>query len=106
MISGLYCRYVSVCRKIYANDPLAVSDALSVAALHLFRCRDFTECLPVLTEILELRKKALGDYDAPKPHPRVADVYANLGLVLRLLGQNINQSSLSTVKRTTWGFRR
>ena len=78
--------YVGVCRTIYASDPLAVSDALSVAALHLFRARNFVECLPILQEILTLRKKELGDHDAATPHPRVADVYANLGLVFRLLG--------------------
>ncbi|OEH74272.1 formin frm1 [Cyclospora cayetanensis] len=80
-------RYVGLSRLIYANDPLAVSDALSLAALHLFRSRSFAECVPILQEVLSLRIKELGDYDAPTPHPRVADVYANLGLVFRLLGR-------------------
>ena len=71
---------------MYADDPLAVSDALSLTALHLFRSRSLSECLVVLEEVLALRVKELGDSEAKTPHPRVADVYANLGLVLRLLG--------------------
>ena len=68
-------------------NPLAVSDALAVVALHFFRSRLYKESLDILTEVLQLRIQALGDADSPNPHPRVADVYANIGLVQRLLGK-------------------
>ncbi|PFH35991.1 hypothetical protein BESB_056420 [Besnoitia besnoiti] len=85
-----YEKYVILTKDVYGADSLAVSDALNTVALYFFRTRQYEQALPIVEEVLDIRKKHLGDYDAPEPNARVADCYANLGLLYRLLGRPID----------------
>lgn len=75
-------------RDVYGPDSLTVSDALNTVALFFFQTRQYAEAVPLVEQVLDIRKKHLGDFDSPQPNPRVADCYANLGLLYRLLGKN------------------
>ncbi|EPR61339.1 formin domain-containing protein [Toxoplasma gondii GT1] len=81
-----YEKYVILTKDVYGADSLAVSDALNTVALYFFRTRQYGQALPLVEQVLAIRKKHLGDFDAAEPHARVADCYANIGLLHRLLG--------------------
>lgn len=51
------------------------------------RRRKLETSLELLGEALEIRVKLFGDENAEPPHPRVADAFANLGLLFRLAGR-------------------
>ncbi|PHJ18925.1 formin frm1 [Cystoisospora suis] len=82
-----YEKYIILMKDVYGADSLTVSDALNTVALFFFQTRQYAEAVPLVEQVLDIRKKHLGDFDSPQPNPRVADCYANLGLLYRLLGK-------------------
>ncbi|CBZ51353.1 hypothetical protein NCLIV_044180 [Neospora caninum Liverpool] len=82
-----YEKYVILTKDVYGADSLAVSDALNTVALYFFRTRQYDQALPLVEQVLDIRKKHLGDFDVAEPNARVADCYANIGLLHRLLGR-------------------
>ena len=69
------------------SESLKLADSCNTVASYYFKTRRYERALYESQHCLSIRKKVFGDYTSIPPHPRVADSYSNVGLILRLLGK-------------------
>ncbi|ANQ08569.1 Diaphanous-like protein [Plasmodium coatneyi] len=84
-----YLKYLFMIEKCFKADSLNYSDALNDVCSYYIKIRDYSKALPLCEQILEIRKKFFGDYNAENPNEVIADCYCNWGLLLRLSGNTM-----------------
>ncbi|CAA9988526.1 formin 1, putative [Plasmodium knowlesi strain H] len=84
-----YLKYLFMIEKRFKADSLNYSDALNDVCSYYIKIREYSKALPLCEQILEIRKKFFGDYNAENPNEVIADCYCNWGLLLRLSGNTM-----------------
>lgn len=85
----VWCRSRSIANDVFGSESLKASDISNFAALHYFKTRRYEKALVHARKALEIRRAKLGDFSKQPPDARVADSYANVGLLLRLTGKQL-----------------
>lgn len=84
-------RYLQLAQDFFGIESLKTSDVHNAVSLHYFKTRRFERALVDAQRALDIRKINLGDYWHIPPNDRVADSYSNVGLLLRLTGEEMQQ---------------